>query len=163
MIVFVAKRLGVAEPVAWRTVRPGDEIRFCELFDRWPETVTRPATALWAGGGPLSYADSIAGVSAQILANHHIDYRGEFGDWVDVRALVTETSVAIVARGQIVLASRDENPYLTLEDILAWMRACGGAETVIETWVGYGDAADAGSVLLEDVDPGISVIGWPDE
>ena len=161
MTVFNVDRLG--DSVTWRRVKPGDERIVCELFDPWPYAVTRPRLGPWVGGGPLPYADALAGVSAQILADHGINYTAAFENRAgDVRAVVVEgDSVAFVDRRRIVLATRNAEPYHVLHDLLAWMRACGMLGTV-ETWVGYGASADAGSVLLDSVDPTISVIGWPD-
>lgn len=114
----------------------------------------------WTGGGPLSYEDSIPGVSNQILADHDLDYGSPFGDWIDVRCvIVDESTVAFVDRSRVVMSSYDLDPHLTLIDVLSWMAACG-CTGMVDVWVGYGMTADADRVSVDDLDTSIAVIGW---
>ena len=70
-------------------------------------------------------------------------------------------AAAMVTSEVVVLASVSENAYLDLEDVLAWMVACG-LSGVVRTLVGYGTEADDGLADLDALDPSIAVIGWPE-
>ncbi|MXX63009.1 MAG: hypothetical protein F4112_15950 [Holophagales bacterium] len=161
MIAFLSKRLDVTDPVRWYRAAPGDERQVCHLFDRWPDDPERPALGGWTGGGLLSYDASIAGISAQIVADHDIDYQGAFADAAEARCVRSAEAAAMVTSEVVVLASVSENAYLDLEDVLAWMVACG-LSGVVRTLVGYGTEADDGLADLDALDPSIAVIGWPE-
>lgn len=161
MIAFLSKRFDVVDPVVWYRAAPGDERQVCHLFDRWPDDPERPVLGGWTGGGLLSYERCVAGISAQIVADHEIDYQGAFAADGEARFVRSAEAAAMVTSGVVVLASVSENAYLDLEDVLAWMVVCG-LSGVVRTLVGYGAEADDGLADLDALDPSIAVIGWPE-